>query len=249
MTKDLPKDYRDLNAPENFVQRSPEEQKLAAVYFLKAGAIGALNKRVALAREANPSFILDLSGADLTDTDLAGADLRNANLSEADLRGASLAGARLAGATMTGALTGEEDEDSFGDYEEEILDDDEEEEDEPLSREKGQTMGLSGASQGGTQSTRSMSVKKSPQKGAGDTSKTAKKATEEVELRREKKKKQQAKDDMRKRDLKKQIERKKDNAKKFQEKQKQQKKFQDKKTEQKKDFMERKRQEEKNKKK
>jgi hypothetical protein len=126
MSDELPKDFRDLNIPSNFVKRSPDERKKAVIFFLKVGAIGSLYKRIALARKADSSFKLDLSGAklenaclwgvnlagadltgaELIDADLSGANLRNANLTRADLRGANLQGANLRGANMTDVIQG-----------------------------------------------------------------------------------------------------------------------------------------------
>lgn len=105
---ELPDDYRDLNHPENFVLRSPAQQKAAAVYFLKSGAVAALAKRLALALETKPDFTLDLQDADLEGCSLWGAplgdaDLRRANLTDADLRQATLTNAVLVEADLTRA--------------------------------------------------------------------------------------------------------------------------------------------------
>ncbi|MGB4107309.1 MAG: pentapeptide repeat-containing protein [Alphaproteobacteria bacterium] len=239
---ELPEDYRDLNLPENFIRRDPEEQKLAAVYFLKVGAISALNKRVALARDAYPSFVLDLSGTNLAGLDLSGADLRNANLTNADLRGARISEARLTGANMTGALTGDAPFESS--YEHVLPPAREERETKQPQREKGQALGLSGSSYGVASSksddAQDAAPEKSPQKATIEDFK--KKAIEEHRKKVEKKEKEQKNYD-KKRAQKKILERKKSEEKKFQEKQKQQKKFQEKK------LQEKKRQEDKNKKK
>lgn len=156
---EFPEDYRDLNAPENFIKRNPEEQKLAAIYFLRTGAIGALNKRIALAREADPSFVLDLSGENLMGVDLVGADLRNADLSNADLRGASLSQARLTGANMTGVLTGYAPPGPSYGYGRPKK---EKEKTENIHREKGQPLGLSYGEN--TSLPRNTGEKKSPEK-------------------------------------------------------------------------------------
>ena len=111
-------DYRDLTNPKNFINRSPEEQKRAALYFLQAGAIEALHSRLAYMRAVNPAYVLDLNGADLPraclwQVDLAGAKMRfsnfdwsnleKANLRNADLTGASLLGVVLRRADLRGA--------------------------------------------------------------------------------------------------------------------------------------------------
>jgi len=47
--------------------------------------------------------LVDLSGADLTDTNLSGLDLSTVNPSGADLRGTNLSGADLSDANLSGA--------------------------------------------------------------------------------------------------------------------------------------------------
>lgn len=115
-------DYRDLTNPQNFINRTPAEQKRAALYFLQVGAIESLHSRVAYMRAINPDYVLDLDAADvpkasLWQVNLSGARMRHANfdwsnmeksnLSRADLTGASLVGVVLRGADLRGAnLTG-----------------------------------------------------------------------------------------------------------------------------------------------
>lgn len=224
--------------PENFAKRPPAEQTLAALHFLMAGAIGPFNKRIALARKANPSFVLDLSGADLKGVDLTGADLRNANLGNADLRGAALSGAYLAGANMAGALTGELPFDTSYGY---MAAGQKKKTAEEVEREKSETFGFTGGGGAFTSSSRfsaSGAAEKGPP-GAVDKVKQEEARIKEESRMIAEKIAQQKKLDDKKRAQKKHIERKKMNTKKFQEKKQQQKEF----------FEEKKRQEEKNRKK
>jgi hypothetical protein len=46
------RDVRDLNAPENFINRSPKERAQAALYFLRAGAVEPFRQRMVLIRQA-----------------------------------------------------------------------------------------------------------------------------------------------------------------------------------------------------
>src|SRR5690348_6563202 len=104
MSDDLPKDFRDLNRPQNFVRRNVEDQKKAAAYLLRSGAVASFYKRIAIARRANPGFVLDLSGADLHDGCLWGINLSGTNLSGADMSGCDLRGANLSNANMRGTV-------------------------------------------------------------------------------------------------------------------------------------------------
>ena len=67
------------------------------VAVVKQGA-----KAIAEWREKNLEVLLDLTGADFSDTNLAHADLARANLSGANLFGANLSAANLRGAYFTG---------------------------------------------------------------------------------------------------------------------------------------------------
>ena len=53
-------------------------------------------------RAKNPTVLLNLSGADLSEAKLSGADLGRADLSRANLSGADLSGANLNGADADG---------------------------------------------------------------------------------------------------------------------------------------------------
>lgn len=102
-------DYRDLADPKNFINRTAEQQKQAVLYFLRAGAIESVHRRVAYMREVRPDFTLDLRNADLSrsclwQVDLAGADLRNVILDWSNLDEANLAGADLSGASLMGVV-------------------------------------------------------------------------------------------------------------------------------------------------
>ena len=125
-----PDDMLDLNHPENFVNRTKDQQRRALIYFLKAGAVMSFYSRIAYAQEKDPSFVvdlregyfekaalwgLDLQGADLRESvleesnlmeaNLQGAKLNHASMVYADLRRANLSGADLTGVDMRGALT------------------------------------------------------------------------------------------------------------------------------------------------
>jgi hypothetical protein len=91
-----------------------EDPKILLERCAQTGSIARWNAW----RQANPSWVIhltgiqlgaadlhevDLHGADLRDAHLAGANLRGANLQGADLRGASLERADLRGATLTRA--------------------------------------------------------------------------------------------------------------------------------------------------
>jgi uncharacterized protein YjbI with pentapeptide repeats len=101
-------DYRDLNQPQNFVWRSPQEQALAALYFLRAGAVESFHIRINYMRAIDPDFMIDLRNADLANlplwrVNLSRSDLRGALLDWTDLKYGSLAGADLSGASLVGA--------------------------------------------------------------------------------------------------------------------------------------------------
>ncbi len=126
-------DYRDLTTPQNFINRTPDEQKKACLYFLRAGAIQSFHTRIDYMRAAKPGFVIDLNGADLpksslwqvnlseaklrfsifdwsnleeanfSNSDLTGASLLGVSLYRADLRGANLSGVDLRGADLTDA--------------------------------------------------------------------------------------------------------------------------------------------------
>ena len=106
-------DYRDLTTPRNFINRTPDEQKRACLYFLRAGAIESFHTRIRHMRDAHPAYVVDLSGADLPKSslwqvNLSAANLRFAifdwsNLEQADLSGADLTGASLLGVSFYGA--------------------------------------------------------------------------------------------------------------------------------------------------
>lgn len=256
MSDDIPSDYRDLNNPENFINRTPDERRRAAIYFLKIGAIGALNRRVSCARKIDPSFRLDLknaelsqaslwnvnlagadlSGANLSGADLTGADLRKANLSGADLRGANISGARLDGADMTGALQGKMIF-NYG-YKQPHQGSSEPDEME-RSRHKSEALGLSSSGQGAF-----AKKKQEPgsQKEGIDPNQNRKVVAADAKRKQEQEEKKE-KFQEKKQTLKKIADRKKEQAKRFQDKKNEQKKFQEKKREQLKDQQERKRQE------
>lgn len=96
-------DYRDLNAPQNFINRSAKERRLAAIYFLKVGAVEAFHERIDLVRRVEPDFIPDLHQADLSNSSLWKANLAKANLKWAQLEWSDLKNANLSGADLTGA--------------------------------------------------------------------------------------------------------------------------------------------------
>lgn len=103
-------DYRDLTTPENFINRTPDEQKKACLYFLRAGAIQSFHTRIDYMRAAKPDYAVDLNGADLPKSSLwqvslSGSKLRFAvfdwsNLEEANFSGADLTGASLLGVSL-----------------------------------------------------------------------------------------------------------------------------------------------------
>jgi hypothetical protein len=101
-------DFRDLNDPYNFVNRSPEDRRNALVYFLRSGAVSAFQTRISIARQYEPSYVPELYKADLINmclwgANLAKADLREAQLAWADLKNSVLSGADLSGANLVGA--------------------------------------------------------------------------------------------------------------------------------------------------